>query len=130
VVASVKDIQSIVEQKRYYYFTAGFTHEVSPTVKLLPSTLIRFQDQAPLSFDANLVAVFYDAVGFGVSYRLGDSIVGLFELQINDNFHVGYAYDFTTSALQQFSSGTHEIMLNYRVKIRKIHSGLECPTYW
>ena len=52
------------------------------------------------------------------------------ELQINDNFHVGYAYDFTTSELNQFSNGSHEIMLNYRVKISRIHQGLPCPSYW
>jgi hypothetical protein len=57
-------------------------------------------------------------------------VVGMFELQINENFHVGYAYDFTTSAIRQYSNGTHEIMVNYRIRIAKIHKGLECPTYW
>jgi len=43
---------------------------------------------------------------------------------------VGYAYDITTSDLRQYSNGTHEIMINYRVKIAKIHKGLACPSYW
>lgn len=103
---------------------------VSPKVKLIPSTLIRVQERAPLSFDANLVTVLYDVVGLGVSYRLNDSVVGLFELQINENFHVGYAYDFTTSDIRLYSNGSHEIMVNYRVRIGKLHKGLECPTYW
>jgi hypothetical protein len=66
----------------------------------------------------------------GVSWRFRDAVVALFELQINENFHVGYAYDMTTSELNQYSNGTHEIMLNYRIKINKIHKGLECPAYW
>ncbi len=69
-------------------------------------------------------------VGLGVSSRLNDAIVGLFELQINDNFHVGYAYDFTTSQLNRFSNESHELMINYRIKIARFHKGLECPTYW
>jgi hypothetical protein len=76
------------------------------------------------------VTVLYDVVGLVVSYRLNDSGVGLFELQINENFHVGYAYDFTTSDIRLYSNGSHEIMVNYRVRIGKLHKGLECPTYW
>lgn len=125
-----QDIKSVAQQKRYYYVMGGYTYTLSPIVKLVPSTLIRFQEQAPLSFDLNLVTVLYNTVGLGISYRLSDAVVGLFELQINDNFHVGYAYDFTTSGLAQYSNGSHEIMLNYRIKIPKLHKGLECPTYW
>lgn len=129
-VVDLKDIESVARQSRYYYLSGGYSRQVSPILKLIPSTLIRFQEQAPLSFDLNLLMVLYDVVGFGVSYRLNDSVVGLFELQINENFHVGYAYDFTTSDLAKFSNGTHEIMINYRIKIPKLHRGLECPTYW
>jgi len=125
-----EDLNSTAQQKRYYYLMGGYTYTLSPIIKLVPSTLIRFQEQAPLSFDLNLVTVFYNVVGLGVSYRLNDAVVGLFELQINDNFHVGYAYDITTSDLAQYSNGTHEIMLNYRIKIPKLHKGLECPAYW
>jgi len=123
-------LNSTARQFRYYYLMGGFTQQISPHVKLVPSTLIRIQEQAPVSFDLNLITVLYDVVGIGFSYRLDDSIVGLFELQINNNFHVGYAYDFTTSDIRRYSNGTHELMINYRIKISKIHQGLECPTYW
>jgi type IX secretion system PorP/SprF family membrane protein len=137
-VADFENINSVATQKRYYYLTGGYSLEVSPVVKLLPSMLLRFQEQAPLSVDINLVTVFYDVVGLGVSYRnggtwsplRGDAIVGMFELQINENFHVGYAYDFTLSQLAAYSNGSHEIMLNYRIKIPKWHQGLPCPSYW
>lgn len=121
---------SLSRQERYYYVLMGTTIKLSNRVKLFPSTLVRFQDEAPVSFDLNSTLVLYDAVGLGLSYRLQEGVVGLFELQINQNFHVGYAYDFTASALRQFSNGSHEIMINYRVKIQKIHRGLPCPTYW
>ncbi|MEJ7646084.1 MAG: type IX secretion system membrane protein PorP/SprF [Chryseolinea sp.] len=129
-VVNVENLSSLAKQSRYYYLTAGFTHQLSAAVKLLPSTLIRIQEQAPLSFDLNLMTVLYEVVGLGVSYRLDDSVVGLFELQLNENFHVGYAYDVTTSDLRLYSNGTHEIMINYRVKINKWHKGIKCPSYW
>ncbi len=129
-VINAQAFSSIARQYRYYYFSSGFTKKLSNAVKILPSVLIRLQERAPLSFDFNLTTVLYDVVGLGVSYRLDDSVVGLFELQINQNFHVGYAYDFTTSNLSTYSNGTHEIMLNYRIRVSKWHKGLECPSYY
>ena len=129
-MVGLENVASLAKQKRYYYLMSGFTKKLSTNVKLVPSVLLRFQENAPLSFDINTLVILYDAVGLGLSYRLNDAVVTLFELQLNDNFHVGYAYDITTSALNQYSNGTHELMINYRVKIPRIHKGLACPTYW
>lgn len=117
-------------QHRYYYIQAGTSRAIGPNILFVPTALLRIQESAPFSFDINGTFVFYKAVGLGASYRLNEGMVGLFELQITDSFHVGYAYDFTTSDLNQVSLGSHEIMVNYRLKIAKIHKGLECPTYW
>lgn len=129
-VLNVTELTTKSKQRRYYYLTGGFTKKLSNAVKIIPSALIRVQEHAPLSFDLNLLTVLYDVVGLGGSYRLDDSIVGLFELQLNSNFHVGYAYDYTTSDLRQYSNGSHEIMINYRIKVSKWHKGVECPSYW
>ena len=118
------------KQQRYYYLMGGFTKALSKDVKWMPSTLIRIQNNAPLSFDINSMFIFYDVVGLGASYRLNDSVIGLFELQINENFHVGYAYDITMSDIRLYSNGSHEIMINYRIKIPRLHTGLPCPSYW
>ncbi len=128
----VVDISANTEatQHRYYYLQAGTSRSLSANVAFVPSALLRIQESAPISFDLNGTFVFYKVVGLGVSYRLNDGIVGLFELQINQSFHMGYAYDFTTSDLNKVSLGSHEIMINYRLKIPKIHKGLECPAYW
>lgn len=119
-----------VNQRRYLYVHFGFSKDVGPNIMLVPSMLLRAQESAPFSADFNLTSVFYRTVGLGISYRLQEGFVGLFELQLTDSFHVGYAYDFTTSDLNRVSLGSHEIMINYRLKIPKIHKGLECPAYW
>jgi len=117
-------------QQRYYYLMGGLSKKLSESVKWAPSTLIRIQQNAPLSFDINSLFIFYDVVSLGASYRNKDAVVALFELQINENFHVGYAYDVTTSDIRLYSNGTHEVMVNYRIRIPKLHKGLECPSYW
>jgi type IX secretion system PorP/SprF family membrane protein len=117
-------------QERYYYLIGGTTRKLSEKVKISPSTLIRIQENAPLSFDFNTMVILHDIVSIGGSYRIKDAVIGMFELKINDNFHVGYAYDITTSALRNHSNGSHELMINYRIKFARIHRGLECPSYW
>jgi type IX secretion system PorP/SprF family membrane protein len=119
-----------VRQQRYYYLFANYSRELGKNLKWIPSTLVRFQEEAPLSFDINSTFVLYNTVGLGASYRLSEGFVGLFELQLNENFHVGYAYDFTVSQLNQYSNGTHEIMINYRIKVAKLHQVMPCPSYW
>src|SRR5258708_13333047 len=102
----------------------GFTQKLSNIVKFVPSTLIKMQDDAPLTFDLNAFLVFYDAVGLGCSYRFGDSLIPMFELQLNNNFHVRYAYDITTSPLNQSSHCSPELIINYRCKLHKLHKQL------
>lgn len=129
---NVVDISAntLAVQQRYYYLMAGTSRDISANVMFMPSVLIRYQENAPMSFDINGTFVFYKAVGLGASYRLNEGMVALFELQLTESFHMGYAYDFTTSDLNRVSLGSHEIMINYRLRIPKIHKGLECPAYW
>jgi len=36
-----------------------------------------------------------------------------------DNIRLGYAYDYTTSRLKDYSNGSHEIMLGYCFNVKK-----------
>lgn len=119
-----------VKNTRNYYVTGGMTFPMDPNFKVLASTLLRFQDGAPLSFDVNAIGVIKEVVGLGGGYRLNEGLIFLFELKINENFHVGYAYDRTVSDLGLVSNGSHEIMINYRIRIQRWHHGLECPSYF
>jgi len=42
-----------------------------------------------------------------------DSIDGLIQYQISDKLRAGFAYDFTTSEIKNYSNGSLEFMLNY-----------------
>ncbi|MGK7392345.1 MAG: PorP/SprF family type IX secretion system membrane protein [Candidatus Cyclobacteriaceae bacterium M2_1C_046] len=121
---------SEARRTRNYFITAGNTYDLSPDLKVIPSTLLRFQEGAPVSFDISSNFILKESVGLGATYRLTEGFIYMFELKINENFHVGYAYDMTMSALRSFSSGSHEFMLNYRIKIPRLHKGLECPSYF
>ena len=97
----------------HYFLTGGYIFDVSEAVKLKPSVPLPAVKGSPLEYDFNLHPLIQHTVGFGVSYRTGDALIGMFELQLTPEFGFGYAYDYTISHLKTFNKGTHELMLRY-----------------
>ena len=101
---------------RHYYAMAGYTWDINPTWALNPSVFLK-TDAASTQFDVNLRALWKNMVWAGVSYRIDDAVGIMAGFQYKD-FRVGYSYDVTTSGLNNFSSGSHEVMLGYCYKLR------------
>lgn len=121
---------SEAKESRYYYATGGLVLDINQNIKFSPSALIRYQEQSRLGWDLNATIIFDGIAYAGVSYRSGDALVFLTQLILNENFRIGYAYDATVNALNNHSRGTHEIMLNYRVKLRNYKKDPQCPVYF
>lgn len=109
----INDNSSTAVTKRHYFLTGGVVIGISPSVKLKPSVLVRAVESGPLSFDANLNIWIVDRIGIGASYRYGDAVLGMLEIQASRNFRIGYAYDMALTSIRGNSSGTHEAMLRY-----------------
>jgi type IX secretion system PorP/SprF family membrane protein len=109
--------------KQHVFITSGYVFEISDVVKLKPSTMVKMVSGAPIEFDFNTNVWLHELIGFGLSYRTGDAVIGMAELQATDNFRIGYAYESTISPLRFYNNGTHELMLryefgNYKSKIK------------
>jgi type IX secretion system PorP/SprF family membrane protein len=81
--------------------------------KFKPSVLLKYVESAPLEADINAHFLYRDQLWLGASYRTNDAITAMIEYQTNTRWRIGYAYDFTTSTMRNYSSGTHEIMIGY-----------------
>jgi type IX secretion system PorP/SprF family membrane protein len=99
--------------QKHIFLTSGIVLPINEDLKLKPSTMIKIVEGAPIEADFNTNIWLRDIIGLGVSYRTGDAIVGMAEIQVNENLRFGYAYDMTISALKFYNTGTHEIMLRY-----------------
>jgi type IX secretion system PorP/SprF family membrane protein len=108
-----KDVKVKINKYDHIFAMAGYVFSINNDFKLKPSTLLKFVSGAPLELDINANLWMYDVVGLGLSYRTGDAIVGMFEVQVQSNFRVGYSYDYTISNLSKYTSGSHEIILRY-----------------
>ena len=105
-------------ERQHYFATAGYVFEISDNFKLKPSTMLKSAFDAPISFDINLNALFYEGFEVGLSYRLDYSFSGLVGLQISPNIRVGYAYDQVRSELQAVGPSSHEILIAFDLFFR------------
>ena len=96
-----------------YLINGGYIFEVKPDVKVLPSLLIRYNPGNSPQLDLNSHMIFKDKLWIGMSYRSKNTMVGMFQYQINNQFRVAYSYDFDLGKLGRYNNGSHEIMLRY-----------------
>lgn len=103
----------------HYYLTSGYVFNLNGGVKLKPTIMIKSVAAAPLEIDGSINAFIKDFLWVGLAYRSGDAISMLLAVQINPNLRVGYSYDYTTTKLNNFNSGSHELTLGYDFNITK-----------
>ena len=99
--------------RRHYFINAGYVITLNDQLKLKPSVMVKYQKAAPVEGDLNLNLFFNDLLCLGLSYRTGDAILAIAEYQVNNKLRIGYSFDYTTSKLSKFNTGSHEIMIAY-----------------
>lgn len=110
----IADGDNVNKQVRHYYFQGGYLIETGSDVTIEPSALIKYTVGAPISFDINTRFFYKENLWAGLSYRHGESVVGMVGVQ-RDQFVLGYSYDYITNNLQNYSKGTHEIYIEYQL---------------
>lgn len=114
VFDSHSSMKMIPNQERHYYVMAGYIYSFEDyNLKLKPTVLAKMINSAPASFDIGVQAVYKDKFWFGANYRPGDSFSPIVQMQLFNKLRFGYSFDFTTSELQEYNKGTHEIALFY-----------------
>ncbi|WP_047545024.1 type IX secretion system membrane protein PorP/SprF [Psychroserpens sp. Hel_I_66] len=114
---------SIAKERMSYYLIAGYVFNLGEKTKLKPAALVKAVSGAPIIADVSANFLFNDKLTLGVAYRWDDSVSGLAGIQVTDGLFIGYSYDATTTNLNNYNSGSHEIMLRFELqKIGRILS--------
>ncbi|MFV9550566.1 type IX secretion system membrane protein PorP/SprF [Algibacter sp. PT7-4] len=108
--------ESIATERLHYFLIGGYVFNLSDNTKLKPAFLVKGVSGAPLIADLSVNALFNEKLTLGLAYRWDDSVSGLLGFQINPGLFLGYAYDATTTGLNNYNSGSHEIMLRFELQ--------------
>ncbi|TZF81067.1 type IX secretion system membrane protein PorP/SprF [Pedobacter sp. BS3] len=137
---------TIARQGRHYFLGAGYLADIGDDVKFKPSLLIREDTKSPTNIDVSTFFLLKETVWLGASYRAGvnlwkksnlnvanfqqNSLVGALEVFVAKNLRLGYAYDYSLSALTNYSNGTHEISVGFTLNGKKAGTALLTPRYF
>lgn len=113
------DIQvSTASEKTHIYLIGGYVFTLNPNLKLKPAILAKAVVGAPLALDFSANALINENLTLGLAYRLDAAVSALAGFQISDQMMIGYAYDYDTTSLGNYNSGSHEIFLRFELGTR------------
>lgn len=102
--------------KRALYFTGIGNIPLKNTLfELQPSLMVK-TDFDNFGAEVTMRACYNKFLSFGVGYRYKDAVSAMIAAEFK-NFFLGYSYDYPTSAISRASSGSHEIVAGYRIKL-------------
>ncbi len=100
--------------KRHYYGMLGYRQPIGDDFVLEPSALIKYAAPVPIQFDLGMRMIYKEKFWLGGSYRNRDAIAIYTGYIFRENLELGYSYDFTTTDLGNYSTGTHEIVFGVK----------------
>lgn len=117
-------VNVLIHQHRHYFAIAGGMIPLNYDWDLKPTGLIKATGGSPIQVDLTCQAVYQNKVEFGLfyrtdlnvfdSFRTGDGVGALVGVNITDNLHIGYSYDYSIANATGYSNlGSHEFMLRY-----------------
>ncbi|PKB18924.1 type IX secretion system membrane protein PorP/SprF [Flavobacterium sp. 5] len=106
---------AIYKEKMNYYLIGGYVFDLSPTIKFKPAFMTKLVEGSPLQVDVSANFMFIDKLTVGVAYRWSAAMSAMVGFQVSDAFYVGYSYDFETTELDNYNSGSHELFLRYEI---------------
>ncbi len=95
----------------HFYVTGGYRYHLSSDFVLEPSTVVKFVKPAPVQFDLGLRCIYKDKMWLGTAFRYQDAVSVMIGYTLQQNITFAYAYDFTTSDIRKYSTGTQELMI-------------------
>jgi len=102
-----------------YFFTFATEFEIREQIRLIPSAFFRSdltENQLDITLVSELFRKFDAGVGFrGWSKTSKDAINLIAGFRLSDGFRIFYAYDINLSPLKNSNSGSHELLLQYRL---------------
>jgi type IX secretion system PorP/SprF family membrane protein len=124
--SATNQTSDIIKEQRHYFLITGAMFDLGPKLAFKPTALLKVTEAAPIQGDLTASFIINKRVLLGAMIRSGDAYGALIGVDITEQLHVGYSYDFSYG-LETFTynQGSHEIVLRYdflSASKKQIHS--------
>ena len=100
---------------RHYITSLSYNHDINELFSVKPMVLARLVEGRAPQFDANVVFSYDDVLWLSGAYRHEIGIGGSVGFRFDDQFTIGYSYEFPNSDLSILGAGTHEFLFGIRL---------------
>lgn len=107
------EVAGVVEDRIQFNLIGGYVFNLSDGLKFKPAFLTNYMQGASVNFNFSANFLISNVLTLGASYRINNDISGLAGFQISNGMFLGYAYDYNTNGLGEFSQGSHEVILKF-----------------
>jgi type IX secretion system PorP/SprF family membrane protein len=119
---------SVQAEFRHFYLQGGMIFNINEYVKFKPTFMTKALKGAPPQFDFTANFLLVDKFWLGAMLRAGDAYGFIAQWLFDNDLRIGYSYDFSTTKLQNYHSGSHEIMISY--EMRRLKELVVSPRYF
>ena len=123
-----KSSVSVLKNTQHMYLIGGYVFNLSENTKFKPAVLSKIAFGAPLQLDLSANFMFNEKFVLGAAYRWSAAVSVMAGFQISERWFAGYAYDFETTELSKYNSGSHEIFLRY--ELLKTYKKIVSPRFF
>jgi type IX secretion system PorP/SprF family membrane protein len=110
---------SVEADFRHYYLEGGVVMDLGENLKFKPTFLTKAAAGAPVQLDLSANFLLNERLWLGGMFRTNDSFGVIAQWIFGNDLRIGYAFDFTTTKLQNYNNGTHEVMVSYELRALK-----------
>lgn len=110
-----EELASIAVERLHYFFITGYVFDLNPSLKFKPATLVKFVSGAPIQWDMSANFLINEKIALGGSYRWNASISAMLGFQVSQGIFLGLAYDYQSTAIQDYSNGSYEALIRFDI---------------
>lgn len=115
-----------MRQQPHFFATAGLRFQPSKYIAVVPSVMVKATESATPAVDVNARVLYAQRIWGGASYRHQEAVALMAGVNVSHLLDVSYSYDMSTTALNEVSAGSHEVVLGIKLNNRR---KVICPTW-
>ncbi|MTI22325.1 type IX secretion system membrane protein PorP/SprF [Fulvivirga sp. RKSG066] len=93
----------------------GLRMYLNKDFELVPNVFARYDQTAPVLYDAGARLRYLQKYWAGLSYRNDETLIGMVGITVNDLWRLSYSYEYDMGDFSNYHSGTHEIVIGLQL---------------